>query len=126
MTILTAFSTCDLCDAHKGDDSGAFRVLPPVFPSFGGLAAFAGLVTTVKCFEDNSLVKAALDSPGNVVMLSIHQSAARLNLRLECVELGVIRVQHVPRPHRRDFAARLHAIGIRGRYSIWRTPSISS
>ena len=65
MTILTAFSTCDLCDAHKGDDSGAFRVLPPVFPSFGGLAAFAGLVTTVKCFEDNSLVKAALDSPGN-------------------------------------------------------------
>ena len=59
-----AFSTCDLCDAHKADTSGAFRVLPPVFASFGGTAAFAGPVSTVKCFEDNSLVKAALDEPG--------------------------------------------------------------
>ncbi|PWW48947.1 ribonuclease E activity regulator RraA [Melaminivora alkalimesophila] len=56
--------TCDLCDAHKGDDSGAFRVLPPVFPSFGGVAAFGGPVATVKCFEDNSLVKAAVETPG--------------------------------------------------------------
>ena len=59
-----AFSTCDLCDAHKADTSGAFRVLPPVFASFGGTAAFAGPVSTVKCHEDNSLVKAALDEPG--------------------------------------------------------------
>ena len=58
------FSTCDLCDAHKADTTGAFRVLPPVFASFGGTAAFAGPVSTVKCFEDNSLVKAALDEPG--------------------------------------------------------------
>ena len=58
------FSTCDLCDAHKADTSGAFRVLPPVFASFGGTAAFAGPVSTVKCHEDNSLVKAALDEPG--------------------------------------------------------------
>ncbi|MCB1973979.1 MAG: ribonuclease E activity regulator RraA [Burkholderiaceae bacterium] len=65
MTSPVPFSTCDLCDVHKGDDSGAFRVLPPVFLSFGGLSVFAGLVTTVKCFEDNSLVKAALDTPGN-------------------------------------------------------------
>ena len=59
-----AFSTCDLCDAHKADTTGAFRVLPPVFASFGGTAAFAGPVSTVKCHEDNSLVKAALDEPG--------------------------------------------------------------
>ena len=58
------FSTCDLCDAYKADTSGAFRVLPPVFASFGGTAAFAGPVSTVKCHEDNSLVKAALDEPG--------------------------------------------------------------
>ncbi|HRD86548.1 MAG TPA: ribonuclease, partial [Rubrivivax sp.] len=25
------FSTCDLCDAHKTDSSGLFRVLPPVY-----------------------------------------------------------------------------------------------
>ena len=56
--------TCDLCDTHKADTSGAFRVLPPVFRDFGGVAHFAGTVSTVKCFEDNSLVKAAVDSPG--------------------------------------------------------------
>ncbi len=28
MTTSAAFSTCDMCDAHKGDDSGSFRVLP--------------------------------------------------------------------------------------------------
>ena len=26
-----AQATCDLCDAHRGDTDGAFRVLPPVF-----------------------------------------------------------------------------------------------
>ena len=56
--------TCDLCDAHKADTTGAFRVLPPVFASYGGRGSFAGTVSTVKCHEDNSLVKAALDEPG--------------------------------------------------------------
>lgn len=59
------FSTCDLCDAHKSDLSGAFRVLPPVFASFGGVARFSGSVVTVKCFEDNTQVKALLESPGD-------------------------------------------------------------
>ena len=57
-------ATCDLCDAHKGDSSGAFRVLPPVFRNFGGRTVFHGPVSTVKCFEDNSMVKAAVESPG--------------------------------------------------------------
>lgn len=58
------FSTCDLCDAQKVDSSGNFRVLPPVFKDFGGIPKFCGPVETVKCFEDNSLVKAAVDFPG--------------------------------------------------------------
>ncbi len=57
-------ATCDLCDAHKGDDSGAFRVLPPVFRDFGARLRFAGPVVTVKCFEDNTPVKRAVESPG--------------------------------------------------------------
>ena len=61
-----AFATCDLCDAHKQDSSGNFRVLPPVFRDFGGVQKFCGPVVTVKCFEDNSLVKAAVDSDGTV------------------------------------------------------------
>ena len=61
---LPDFATCDLCDEHKNDATGAFRVLPAVFRDFGGVQRFSGTVTTVKCFEDNSLVKAAVDSPG--------------------------------------------------------------
>lgn len=57
-------ATCDLCDAHKGDDSGAFRVLPPMFRDFGARLRFAGPVVTVKCFEDNTPVKRAVESPG--------------------------------------------------------------
>jgi len=59
-----AKATCDLCDAHRGDTDGAFRVLPPVFRDFGGRLAFQGPVSTVKCFEDNSMLKAAVESPG--------------------------------------------------------------
>jgi regulator of ribonuclease activity A len=57
-------ATCDLCDAHKGDTDGAFRVLPPVFRDFGRRLVFQGPVSTVKCFEDNSMLKAAVESPG--------------------------------------------------------------
>ncbi|MDZ4100171.1 MAG: ribonuclease E activity regulator RraA [Hydrogenophaga sp.] len=64
MTTSIPFSTCDLCDAHKNDTTGGFRVLPPVFRDFGAVRRFCGPVVTVKCFEDNSLVKAAVDSAG--------------------------------------------------------------
>ncbi len=57
-------ATCDLCDASKGDTDGDFRVLPPVFHDFGGRIAFHGQVSTVRCFDDNSMVKAAVESPG--------------------------------------------------------------
>ncbi len=60
------FATCDLCDDHKGDSSGEFRVLSPVFRDFGQVKKFSGPVETVKCFEDNTLVKAAVDSSGIV------------------------------------------------------------
>ena len=65
------FSTCDLCDLHKGDSSGAFRVLPPLFRDFGRRVKFAGVVSTVKCFEDNSVIKAALDEPGRQRVLVV-------------------------------------------------------
>lgn len=60
----TSFATCDLCDVYKNDTTGAFRVLPPVFRDFGAILKFSGTIATVKCHEDNTLVKAAVDSPG--------------------------------------------------------------
>lgn len=54
-------STPDLCDTHEND----VAVLEPVFGNYGGRDAFGGEVVTVKCFEDNSLVKEQLATPGN-------------------------------------------------------------
>ncbi|MDP2416990.1 MAG: ribonuclease E activity regulator RraA [Hydrogenophaga sp.] len=71
-----SFATCDLCDASKNDSSGAFRVLPPVFRDFGAASRFAGPVVTVKCFEDNTLVKAAVDSPGEGRVLVVDGGAS--------------------------------------------------
>ena len=71
-----AFATCDLCDVHKSDCSGQFRVLPPVFRNFGGISRFSGPVSTVKCFEDNSLVKATVDSPGKGRVLVVDGGAS--------------------------------------------------
>src|SRR2546423_10042987 len=71
------FSTCDLCDVHKNDSSGAFRVLPPVFRDFGARRRFAGPVVTIKCFEDNSLVKAVVDEPGRQRVLVVDAGGSR-------------------------------------------------
>jgi regulator of ribonuclease activity A len=65
MSTITFIPTCDLCDSHKADTSGRFRVLPPVFRDFGASTQFAGPVVTVKCFEDNSQVKALVESAGD-------------------------------------------------------------
>ena len=70
------FATCDLCDEHKNRTDGSFRVLPPVFHDYGKRIKFAGPVTTVKCFEDNSLVKAALDTPGQGRVLVVDGGAS--------------------------------------------------
>ena len=72
----TPFATCDLCDEHKNDTDGAFRVLPPVFKDYGQVPKFCGPVSTVKCFEDNTLVKAAVDSPGNGRVLVVDGGAS--------------------------------------------------
>jgi regulator of ribonuclease activity A len=55
-------ATSDLCDRY-GDE---LRVLPPVWRDFGGHRRFFGPVSTVKCHEDNSLVKAAVESQGTL------------------------------------------------------------
>lgn len=76
MTMTSSFATCDLCDEHKNNTDGDFRVLPPVFKDYGRRIKFAGQVSTVKCFEDNTLVKAAVDSPGNGRVLVVDGGAS--------------------------------------------------
>ncbi|WOB06274.1 ribonuclease E activity regulator RraA [Piscinibacter gummiphilus] len=70
------FTTCDFCDTHKNNTDGTFRVLPPVFKDYGKRLKFAGRAVTIKCFEDNSLVKAALDTPGEGRVLVVDGGAS--------------------------------------------------
>jgi regulator of ribonuclease activity A len=60
-------STPDLCDAYPDQ----VRVLEPIFRCYGTKLRFGGQVVTVKCFEDNSLVKefALQDGTGKVVLV---------------------------------------------------------
>ena len=59
------FSTCDLCDAHEDKlADGSLLVLPPVFQHLGQQVGFAGPAATLKVFEDNVLVRSALETPG--------------------------------------------------------------
>lgn len=55
------YPTADLCDKYADELQ---IVEPMVFGDFGGKLDFAGPISTVKCFEDNSLVRAALEKPG--------------------------------------------------------------
>lgn len=53
--------TADLYD-ELGDD---IQSLPIQFQLFGAQTKFEGLIRTVKCFEDNAVLKAVLSTPGN-------------------------------------------------------------
>jgi len=61
---MNPLSTCDLCDEHRNDPAERFRVLPPIFRDFGGRMRFHGSVATLQCFEDNTSVREAVQSPG--------------------------------------------------------------
>ncbi len=53
-------STPDLCD----DYAHLIRVVEPMFSNFGARERFSGEIVTIKCFEDNSLVKQAVNELG--------------------------------------------------------------
>ncbi|MFI7032966.1 ribonuclease E activity regulator RraA [Microbispora rosea] len=55
-----SFATADLYDAH-GD---ALRSCVTQFRSYGSRARFSGQIATVRCLEDNALVKQVLATPG--------------------------------------------------------------
>ena len=53
-------STPDLCDQYPE----LVQVVEPMFSNYGGRERFSGEIVTVKCFEDNSCVKALVDTEG--------------------------------------------------------------
>jgi regulator of ribonuclease activity A len=54
------YNTSALCDIYLEQ----VDVVEPMFSNFGGCASFAGQLTTVKCFEDNGVIREVLEQDG--------------------------------------------------------------
>lgn len=84
------FATCDLCDANEDKlANGTLTVLPPMFASFGKQVAFSGPAKTLKVFEDNVMVRAALETPGQGRVLVV-DGGGSLRCALVGGNLGVL------------------------------------
>ena len=73
------FSVPDICDDHQSE----LQVLEPVFTAYGGRHKFHGEIVTLKCFEDNSLVKETLRGDGTGKVLVVDGGGS-----LRCALLG--------------------------------------
>jgi len=65
--------TADLCDRH-GD---RIQVAEPLFRDFGGRAAFAGAIETVRVLEDNAIVRRILEGEGRGRVLVVDGRGSR-------------------------------------------------
>jgi len=73
------YTVPDICD----DFLSRIQVLEPLFTEFGGSNKFSGEVVTIKCFEDNSLVKQTLATDGHDKVLVVDGGGS-----LRCALLG--------------------------------------
>ncbi len=77
-------ATTDLCDANEPKlADGSLRVLAATFRRYGKHVSFSGPVKTLKVFEDNSLVRSAVESEGGGRVLIVDGGAS-----LRCALLG--------------------------------------
>ena len=63
----TPFNTADLYD-ERGEELASVSLQ---FQSLGGRSHFSGPVRTIRCYEDNALVRSTLDLPGHGSVLVI-------------------------------------------------------
>ncbi len=73
------FKTTDLCDEF----SDRLHVAEPIFGDYGGEVMFSGAIATLKVFEDNSLVRTALEEPGKGRVLVVDGGGS-----MRCALLG--------------------------------------
>lgn len=74
------YKTADLCDKF---DHQISIVTPNLLQDFGGKIAFHGIIQTVECFEDNSLVRKSLEENGKGKVLVVDGGAS-----MQCALLG--------------------------------------
>lgn len=73
------FTTCDISDELADE----VRVIGSELKNYGGRRAFRGPAATIKCFEDNSLVRDAVSAPGAGQVLVVDGGGSR-----RCALLG--------------------------------------
>ncbi|MDH4018062.1 MAG: ribonuclease E activity regulator RraA [Xanthomonadales bacterium] len=73
------YSTPDICDQFPD----RLQIAEPLFTEFGGKVCFSGEIVTIKCFEDNSLVKQNLATAGHGKVLVVDGGGS-----LRCALLG--------------------------------------
>ena len=74
-----SFVTPDLCD----DNPDLISVVEPIFNNYGGKRAFGGEIVTVKCHEDNSVVKKQASELGHGKVMVVDGGGS-----LRCALLG--------------------------------------
>jgi regulator of ribonuclease activity A len=88
------FATTDLCDDHPDLlENGCLAVLPLQLRHFGTQIRFCGRATPLKVFEDNALVRATLEAPGNGNVLVV-DGGASMRRALVGGQLGVLAEQN--------------------------------
>ncbi len=80
------YNTSALCDIYLEQ----VDVVEPMFSNFGGCASFAGQITTLKCFEDNGLIREVLeqDGEGRVLLVDGGGSLRRALIDAELAALA--------------------------------------
>ncbi len=58
--ILMEYNTSQLCDIYQDQ----VDVVEPMFTTYGGRLSFGGMITTIKCFETNGLVRQVVKENG--------------------------------------------------------------
>ena len=88
------YSTADLCDSHEDAlHDERLRIVEPMFSSFGARTAFFGPIATLNIFEDNGLVRTALDGRGDGRVLVI-DGGGSLRRALVGDQLAALAVKH--------------------------------
>ncbi|MBV8063855.1 MAG: ribonuclease E activity regulator RraA [Nevskia sp.] len=83
-----SLATTDLSDTHP-----EAQVCEPLFADFGGRLAFHGAIKTLKVFEDNALVRATLETPGEGRVLVV-DGGGSLRCALVGGNLGALGVKN--------------------------------
>jgi regulator of ribonuclease activity A len=80
------YNTSELCDLY----ADMIDVVEPIFANYGGRRSFGGVISTLKCFEDNGLVRQMLSEPGvgKVLLIDGGGSARRALIDAELAAMA--------------------------------------